>query len=79
MYKRQVRKISVSAILNEDYEGGELQFKTLTPMGKVQIATVKGNKGDVIVFPSYINHRVTPVTKGTRYSVVAWYGGPPFK
>ena len=74
-----VRKISVSAILNEDYEGGELQFKTLTPMGKVQIATVKGNKGDVIVFPSYINHRVTPVTKGTRYSIVAWYGGPPFK
>ena len=74
-----VRKISVSAILNEDYEGGELQFKTLTPMGKVQIATVKGNKGDVIVFPSYLNHRVTPVTKGTRYSVVAWYGGPPFK
>ena len=74
-----VRKISVSAILNEDYEGGELQFKTLTPMCEEQISTVKGKKGDIIVFPSYINHRVTPVTKGTRYSIVAWYGGPPFK
>ena len=74
-----VRKISVSAILNDDYWGGELQFKTLTPMGKEQIATVKGKKGDVIVFPSYLNHRVTPVTKGTRYSIVAWFGGPPFR
>ena len=74
-----VRKISVSVILNEDYEGGELQFKILNPTGQEQISTFKGKIGDVIVFPSYINHRVIPVTKGTRYSVVAWYGGPPFK
>ena len=74
-----VRKISVSAILNEDYEGGELQFKTLSSMGEEQISTVKGKKGDIIVFPSYINHRVTPITKGVRYSIVAWFGGPPFK
>ena len=74
-----VRKISVSAILNDDYEGGELEFKMLTPMGTEQISTVKGKKGDIIVFPSYLLHRVKPVTKGTRYSVVAWFGGPPFK
>ena len=74
-----VRKISVSAMLNEDYEGGELQFKTLSPMCEELITTVKGKVGDVIVFPSYLNHRVIPVTKGARYSVVAWFGGPPFK
>ena len=33
------------------------------------------NKGDVVVFPSYFLHRVSPVTKGTRYSVVAWAVG----
>ena len=65
--------------MNDDYEGGELEFKILTPMGTEQISTVKGKKGDVIVFPSYLLHRVKPVTKGTRYSVVAWFGGPPFK
>ena len=36
-------------------------------------------RGSVIVFPSFVWHRVKPVTKGVRYSVVAWYGGPPFK
>ena len=74
-----VRKISVSGILNDDYEGGELQFRTLSSMGEVEESSVVCKKGDVVVFPSYINHRVKPVTKGVRYSVVAWYGGPPFK
>jgi PKHD-type hydroxylase len=31
------------------------------------------------LFPSFVLHRVTPVTKGTRYSLVAWVSGPPFK
>ena len=35
--------------------------------------------GSVIVFPSCMEHRVTPITKGTRYSVVCWFVGPPFK
>ena len=35
--------------------------------------------GDLVVFPSYLDHKVAPVTKGIRYSVVAWFGGPPFK
>ena len=35
--------------------------------------------GTVLIFPSYVNHRVMPVTKGTRYSFVTWFVGPPFK
>ena len=41
-----------------------------------KIPTMK--EGSIIVFPSFINHRVAPVTKGTRYSLVAWFVGPPF-
>ena len=74
-----VRKISVSAILNDDYEGGELSFSTIEKDATVNITNIKARKGDLIVFPSFIEHKVSPVTKGTRYSVVAWYGGPPFK
>ena len=74
-----VRKISASVILNDDYEGGEMEFKTVNDDGEFEITNIKPKTGSVIVFPSYVHHRVKPVTKGTRYSVVAWYGGPPFK
>ena len=36
-------------------------------------------KGTVICFPSFVWHRVKPVTKGTRYSMPTWYLGDPFK
>ena len=36
-------------------------------------------KGDIIVFPSFVHHKVNPVTKGTRYSAVQWWCGDPFK
>ena len=74
-----VRKISASVILNEDYEGGEMQFRAIDDHGDLQTTSIKPKTGSVLVFPSCVHHRVAPVTKGTRYSVVAWYGGPPFK
>ena len=74
-----VRKISVSVILNDDYEGGDLEFLVINHKGELEISKITPAVGSAIIFPSYIMHRVTPVTKGTRYSVVAWYGGPPFK
>ena len=74
-----VRKISVSVILNDDYEGGDLEFLVINAKGELEICKITPAVGSAIIFPSYIMHRVTPVTKGTRYSVVAWYGGPPFK
>lgn len=67
------RKISISVQLSEpsDYEGGELELHGFGSAPK--------DKGGVVVFPSFILHRVAPVTKGARESLVAWVSGPPFK
>ena len=75
-----VRKLSMSIILNDDYEGGEFQFSEYLN-GKCTITTVpdKNELGTIIVFPSGVEHRVKPVTSGTRYSLVCWFCGPPFK
>jgi PKHD-type hydroxylase len=63
------RKISVIAMLSdpEDYEGGELHISNF---GKIEL-----KKGSVVCFPSFFLHRVTPVTSGTRYTMVAWLEG----
>ena len=74
-----VRKLSMTVLLNEKYEGGEFQFATYEKE-KCQIDTPEFNKtGMIVVFPSDIEHRVTPVTKGIRHSLVVWFVGPPFK
>lgn len=73
------RKVSVTVQLSspEEYEGGNLQ---LTHGGFDQSAyTAPKAQGSVTVFPSYIMHRVTPVTQGIRKSFVLWVGGIPFK
>ena len=68
------RKLAYSVILNDDFEGGELQFMTgRNPM----IAEQK--LGTIIFFPTYFCHRVTLVTKGTRYAMVGWIHGNSFK
>lgn len=74
-----VRKLSIVIILNDDYEGGGFEFATLEKE-KANIYTPDFSKlGSVIVFPSFMMHRVKPVTTGIRYSLVAWFLGPPFK
>ena len=74
-----VRKLSMTVLLNDNYEGGEFQFATYNKE-KCIIETPEFNKtGMIIVFPSDMEHRVTPVTKGTRYSLVVWFLGQPFK
>jgi len=73
-----VRKISASILLNDNFSGGEFDFATLTE-GKIKNTEVKPKKGDAIFFPSYLQHRVRPVKDGTRYSLVCWFAGPPFK
>jgi len=73
-----VRKLSMTILLNDNYEGGEFQFATLNKE-KCEIHTPEFNKiGSIVVFPSGMEHRVTPVTKGIRYSLVVWFLGPPF-
>ena len=69
------RKLSISIQLSdpEDYEGGELQFLT----GR-NIRIAPKSKGTMILFPSYMLHRITPVTNGVRKSLVYWVHGEPF-
>lgn len=69
------RKLSISILLSDpsEFEGGELQFKG---MEDHKILT---KQGSIVVFPSFIEHRVTPVTKGVRYSAVTWASGPSFR
>ena len=74
------RKLSLTLCLTDpkDYEGGELQFFSgERPMDEKTIEDIRG-QGSVIVFDSRDWHRVTPVTKGTRYSIVCWTVGPNF-
>ena len=74
-----VRKLSMTVLLNDNYEGGEFQFATLKEE-ECEIQTPEFNKkGSIIVFPSDMEHRVAPVTKGIRYSLVIWFLGPPFR
>ena len=70
------RKLSCVIQLSEpdEYEGGELQLLR----GRMQENMPKG-KGCVVVFPSYLLHRVSPVTKGKRISMVIWVGGGHYK
>ena len=79
----KVRKLSVTVNLTDgtEYEGGDLEFYAGNPEIEDQIITVEEarSKGSVIVFPSFLWHRVKPVTKGTRYSLVVWCCGTPFK
>lgn len=70
------RKLSITFQLSDpsDYEGGELELnRTGTP------TTAPKDRGTFIMFPSFILHRVAPVTKGVRHAIVAWVNGPPFK
>mgnify|MGYP001302976164 CR=1 FL=1 len=67
----KTRKMSMSLILNDDYEGGDL---ILYGAGKV-----KQEIGSMVFFPSFLLHEVGPVTKGTRYSLVVWFLGNPWR
>ena len=76
-HKAYHRKISMSIQLSNsfDYKGGDLEFKDIEGMDTDAMRL----QGSAILFPSYLSHRVTPVTEGTRYSLVAWMEGPKFR
>lgn len=69
---RPLRKLSISIQLSnpEDYAGGDLELLYGTEPQKLD-----RSRGNFIVFPSFMLHRVTPVTRGTRWSLVAWILG----
>lgn len=70
------RKLSMTIQLSEadEYEGGDLQF-----MINHKIVNAPRDKGTIVIFPSFIMHRVTPISKGCRQSIVGWVSGPPFR
>lgn len=71
------RKLSLSIQLSDDaeYEGGDLQITTSHSNNFVASRI----KGDAVIFPSFLLHGVTPVTKGVRKSLVVWVEGPEWR
>ncbi len=63
----------MTLLLNDpsEFEGGDLEIanETLSPM----------KQGHATIFASFLQHRVTPITKGVRKSLVMWFGGTPFR
>ena len=81
----KIRKLSVTLTLSDpkDYKGGELEFdfRNMDPGKKSNIKKCKEilPKGSLVVFPSFVWHRVCPVKRGERNSLVIWNLGYPFK
>jgi PKHD-type hydroxylase len=81
----KVRKLSVTCSLSDpnNYKGGELQFnfndRSRKTKDNIRTCTEILSKGSLVVFPSFVWHRVTPVTEGTRHSLVNWCVGNPYK
>lgn len=71
-----IRKLSIAIQLSDpdDYSGGDLELMVGETPEKA-----KKDRGAATFFPSWLMHRVTPVTQGTRYSLVCWVSGPPFR
>jgi PKHD-type hydroxylase len=79
----KVRKISMTCNLNVpgDYDGGNLKFDFghHTDGSQYHECEEIRPQGSIVVFPSFVDHTVTPITRGTRYSMVLWCLGKPFR
>jgi len=82
-FRGKIRKLSVSCLLSDpkDYKGGDLEFQIRNQDDPTIVNNTEHirKRGSIIVFPSFVWHRVKPVTEGTRYSLVIWNLGPPWK
>lgn len=78
LYAVNRRKLAMTVQLSDpnDYEGGDFEIWNGSTDG---FATVPREKGDVIIFPTFLMHRVKPITKGQRKCLVFWTGGRPFR
>jgi PKHD-type hydroxylase len=73
------RKLTATAMLSnpgKDFEGGQFEVRTM-PVAEPMVANLA--RGDVLMFPSHMLHRVTPVTSGVRHVLVAWAHGPKWR
>jgi|TARA_Y100000296_G_C5151010_1_gene246421 PKHD-type hydroxylase len=81
----KIRKLSVACNLSlpENYRGGELEFhwNDVSKSKKVNLYKCKevAPRGSLVVFPSFVYHKVHPVVEGKRYSLILWNLGDPFK
>lgn len=78
------RKLSFSLQLSDpnDYDGGDLEFAAYSPAIDPEApppSPVFRQRGALVVFPSFMLHRISPITRGTRYAMVGWVHGPPFR
>ena len=74
LHEPPVRKISMTLLLSpeDQFVGGDLEL--MSPGRKAKL-----KQGHAICFASFLNHRVAPVTRGVRQSLVMWFGGTPFR
>ena len=87
-YHGKIRKLSMTISLSdpEEYEGGNLEFdlrnthdwETDMNKGIIECTEIRP-RGSIVIFPSFVWHRIKPVLKGTRYSLVVWNLGWPWK
>ena len=77
-YEKETRKLSMTVQLSDskDYEGGEFHF--YNGIDDPEIPPIQ-EQGSILVFDSRMWHKVTPITKGVRYSLVSWILGPHFQ
>mgnify|MGYP003652078316 CR=1 FL=1 len=70
------RKLSAVIILNnkKEFNGGAFEIQ-----GHEHVKNEFGEQGDMLIFPSFLRHRVKKLTKGVRHSLVIWYGGPKWR
>lgn len=70
------RKVSIVVQLSDpsEYDGGDLEL-----WNGGAIKSVFRGRGTTVLFPSFTMHRVTPVTRGLRKSLVLWVGGEHYK
>jgi len=74
--RQSTRKLSITIQLSDpsEYDGGDMEF-----LAGPEILTAPKAIGTAMVFPAFVMHRVTPVTRGTRRSLVSWISGPPYR
>ena len=80
----KIRKLSVTVSLSDEteYEGGDFEFDFRNKdaeKSQPQVCKEIRPKGSIVVFPSFVWHRVKPVISGTRHSLVVWNLGKPFR
>lgn len=73
------RKLSATVALTDDeYDGGEFEM-IISAMPTNSYVKIKPSKGSILLFPPFINHRIKPITKGTRKTLVYWFCGPRWR